>query len=84
MRRLRGFLFFLLILLVVVLVIVLAVLGWLTASEYKPADVESVEVTMGARHDAAEVGQRYKLVTLNVGYEAWAAQRISSWTAASL
>ena len=68
MRKLRGFLFFLLILLVVVLVIVLAVLGWLTASEYKPADVESVEVTVGARHDAAEVGQRYKLVTLNVGY----------------
>ena len=44
------------------------VLAWLTAVEYKPADVETLAVTAGARHDTAQTGKRYKLVTLNVGY----------------
>ena len=68
MRKLRILLKALLILLGVVILTVAIVLGWLTATEYKPADVETLTVTAGARHDQAQIGKLYKLVTLNVGY----------------
>ncbi len=68
MRILRGVLKTLLILLAAVVIAALGVVVWLTIAEYRPDDVESVAVTAGARHDAAQIGARYKIVTLNVGY----------------
>lgn len=68
MRILRGVIKILLILLAVVVVAVLGLLAWLSISEYRPADVEALAVAAGVRHDTAETGKMYKLVTLNVGY----------------
>lgn len=68
MRSIRVFLKTLLILVVLVVLVAAGVILWLTVTEYKPADVETLTVTAGARHDAAQIGQRYKIVTLNVGY----------------
>ncbi|HNW87048.1 MAG TPA: endonuclease [Candidatus Limiplasma sp.] len=68
MKKLRILFKVLLILLGVVILAVAIVLGWLTATEYKPADVETVAVTAGARHDSVQTGKLYRLATLNVGY----------------
>ncbi len=58
----------LLLLVMVVLIGGIALVGWLSLTEYKPADVEAVAVTAGARHQETEIGKLYKIVTLNVGY----------------
>ncbi|MDD3213508.1 MAG: endonuclease [Eubacteriales bacterium] len=68
MRTIRVFLKILLILLAVVVVAVVGLLGWLSIAEYRPGDVETLTVTAGARHEQAETGKMYKLVTLNIGY----------------
>ena len=68
MRKLRGLFKLLFILIAVVLVAALGAVAWLSIAEYRPNDVESVAVTAGARHDVAEIGTLYKIVTLNVGY----------------
>lgn len=68
MKLLRGLFKLLLTLIVCILLVAGGVLAWLTVVEYKPADVETVTVSAGARHDTAQAGKRYKLVTLNVGY----------------
>lgn len=50
---------------------ILAAVGlvlWLTLAEYRPAAVETVTATAGARHAKAQIGQRYKIATFNVGY----------------
>ena len=68
MKILRALLKAFLSLILIVLLVAVGVVGWLTLTEYKPEDVETLSVNTGARHDTATVGQRYKLVTLNVGY----------------
>jgi len=68
MRKLRGLLKILLIVLLAVVVLAAGLLVWLTLTEYRPDAVESLAVTAGVRHNTAQVGQRYKIVTLNVGY----------------
>ena len=68
MRMVRGILKLLMMLVLVAVVVAVGLVGWLTLTEYRPADVETLTVTAGARHDIAKIGQRYKLVTLNIGY----------------
>ena len=68
MRTLRALFKALLSLILILLLAAVGIMGWLTLTEYKPEDVETLTVQTGARHDTATVGQRYKLVTLNVGY----------------
>lgn len=68
MRALRGALKLLLILVLAVVVAVAGLLIWLTVGEYRPADVETLTVTAGARHDTAQASTMYKIVTLNCGY----------------
>jgi len=68
MRTLRAMLKGLLILLLAVVVLAVGLLTWLTIAEYRPDAVESLAVTAGARHDTAQTGRSYKLVTLNIGY----------------
>jgi len=60
-------------LLCLVLVIVLAaaaLIGWLTIDEYKPADVEMLQVTPGARKENASLGKMISVVSMNTGYGA--------------
>lgn len=55
----------------VVGVAVLAAAGlliYLTAVEYNPADIETLEVTPAAQRRAVQVGQRLDIVTFNTGY----------------
>lgn len=67
-KRLRGLLRFLILLVTLVIVAAAALVAWLTIAEYRPADVETLSVTAGPRYDMAQIGTRYKIVTLNVGY----------------
>ena len=52
----------------IVILLAVGVLGWLTLTEYQPADVEIVTAVAGARHDEAQAGKLYRIVSLNVGY----------------
>jgi endonuclease/exonuclease/phosphatase family metal-dependent hydrolase len=45
-----------------------ALISWLWIAEYRPADVEAVAAIAGVKHDFAEIGKTYHLVTLNIGY----------------
>ncbi len=65
-RVLRG----ILTLVATVVLLALCGLGWLTLTEYQPAQTETVTAVAGARHDAAQTGKLYKVVTLNAGYGA--------------
>ena len=59
------------ILLILLLVVVLVVGGavvYLTATEYQPDAIETLQVSAGPRNDAAALGQRITLVTMNTGY----------------
>lgn len=68
MKLLRRLFKFLFSLLSIVILLAVGVVGWLTLSEYQPADVETVTVTAGPRHDDAQTGKLYRIVSLNVGY----------------
>lgn len=53
---------------VLVLVVAFAgLLGWLTATEYKPADKETVEID-GQGEETAEIGKDMRIVSWNIGY----------------
>ena len=59
------------IILSVILVLIVAAGGlvtWLTATEYKPDDVESVEVKTSAEGTDAELGDTLTVITWNTGY----------------
>ena len=59
------------VLLIVVLVLVAAVailFGWLTATEYKPAPVESVELMKAGDVDVLYPGEDLTLLSWNIGY----------------
>lgn len=68
-RFLRGLLKFFGILLLIVVVLVGALIGVLSATEYKPADVETVEVSSGAKRTLAD-GAQISVLTWNIGYGA--------------
>lgn len=58
-------------LLLVVLILVLAaggLVGYLTLTEYRPDDIELLEVTQAARSDNVRVGERLDVLTFNTGY----------------
>lgn len=58
-------------LLLVVLILVLAaggLVGYLTLTEYRPDDIEQLEVTQAARSDNVRVGERLDVLTFNTGY----------------
>lgn len=55
----------------VLLVLVLALAGlliWLTVTEYKPEDVEQLEVSSGAETEAAALDRELKILSWNIGY----------------
>ncbi|MCE5343261.1 MAG: endonuclease [Eubacteriales bacterium] len=58
----------LILLITAVVIVALGLVAWLTITEYRPDDVESLSVTAGPRYDTAQIGTRYKIVTLNAGY----------------
>jgi endonuclease/exonuclease/phosphatase family metal-dependent hydrolase len=67
-KRLRGLLRLLILLVTLVIIAAIGLVAWLTITEYRPDDVETLSVTAGPRYDMAQIGTRYKIVTLNVGY----------------
>lgn len=70
MKLVRRVLKGILSLVATVVLVALGGLGWLTLTEYQPAQTETVTPVAGARHDAAQTGKLYKVVTLNTGYGA--------------
>ena len=62
---------FLKILLILILVLVIAVgglLGWLTATEYRPAAVEEADVVRAGDVESVKEGETLKVLSWNVGY----------------
>lgn len=70
MRFLRRLFKMIFSLVTIVILLAVGVVGWLTLTEYQPADVEIVTAVAGARHDTAQTGKLYRIVSLNVGYGA--------------
>ena len=58
----------LLCLLLAVVVLAGGLIGYLSAMEYNPDDVEPVQVTASARNESAAVGRMLDIVTFNTGY----------------
>ena len=59
---------FLGILLLVVVLAATGLIGYLTATEFNPDPVETVEVTAAAKNRSVKVGEMLKIVTFNTGY----------------
>lgn len=68
MRAGRKVLKGLLLVLLVVVVAVAGLIGYLSLTEYSPADVEQIVAKAGARKDIPAVGEKLTLVSMNVGY----------------
>lgn len=68
MKLLKGLLKAAAILLAAAVVAAAGLLGYLTAMEYKPADVEKLEVAQAALNYPVQVGQMLKVVSFNTGY----------------
>lgn len=64
----RGLFRVLFTLLIIIVILVAALIAWLWIAEYRPAAEETVTATAGLKHDFAQVGTTYHIVTLNVGY----------------
>ncbi|MBQ9685738.1 MAG: endonuclease [Oscillospiraceae bacterium] len=58
----------LLILVLVLVVAVAALLGWLTATEYRPEAVEAAAVALAGDVDSLKGGDRLSILSWNVGY----------------
>lgn len=56
------------ILLAVVLAAAAGLVGYLSLTEYRPDDVETVEVIQAARRNEVQVGTRLDVLTFNTGY----------------
>lgn len=59
------------ILLIVAAIVVLLIgglLGYLSVTEYRPDDVEPVEITRAARSENVRIGERLDILTFNTGY----------------
>ncbi len=70
MKALKVLFKVLLVLLLVVLVGAAGLIGYLSVTEYRPEDVEPVEVTAAARKDVVRTGEMLTVVTFNTGYGA--------------
>ena len=68
-RPMRKGLRFIGILLLIVVVAFAGLIGFLTATEYKPADVEEIAVE-GAAADELEIGKDFSIMSWNIGYGA--------------
>ena len=64
----RFILKFILTLLLVAVIAVGGLLGWLTATEFNPAPVESVELGRTGEHTALKTGEEITVLCWNVGY----------------
>jgi len=58
----------LLIVIALVLVAAVGLIGWLSITEYKPDDIEALEVSGAASDRQAKVGEMISLLSMNVGY----------------
>ena len=56
------------ILILVILVAVAALLGWLTATEYRPEAVEQVSVSLAGDVDTLKSGRELTVLSWNIGY----------------
>lgn len=56
------------LLLMVVVLAAGGLVGYLTLTEYRPDDIELLEVTQAARSDNVRVGERLDVLTFNTGY----------------
>lgn len=65
---LRKLLKLLTILVVVVIAAAAGFIGYLSLTEYKPAQVEYLPVSPGARSDTVKVGDMLNILTFNTGY----------------
>ena len=71
MKVIKTILKVLLAIVIVLIVLVGALLGWLTAVEYKPADTEQVAVkTLRGQAKTLKAGDSISLVAWNLGYAA--------------
>ncbi|MEA5013578.1 MAG: endonuclease [Candidatus Limiplasma sp.] len=68
MRAIRKLARLLGILVAVALVAALGLIGYLTVNEYRPQDIEAVQLNLAARQDVPVLGSRYTLVSWNLGY----------------
>ncbi len=68
MRAIQKLLKFLLILVLVLVVAAAGLIGYLTLTEYNPAAVEPLEVTLAARQDVPSLGVKYTALSWNLGY----------------
>lgn len=59
---------FLGIVLLIVILVAAALVGYLSLTEYSPADVELLSLKAGARKDLPVTGRRMTMVTWNIGY----------------
>lgn len=64
----KAFLKWLLILLLVVVIAVGGLLGWLTATEFKPAPVQDAELTHADGDRPLKTGEELSILSWNVGY----------------
>ncbi|MBQ2155826.1 MAG: endonuclease, partial [Clostridiales bacterium] len=71
MKILKTILKVLLVIVIILVVLVGALLAWLTAVEYKPADTEEVKITsMNPQQKALKKGDTIDLMAWNIGYAA--------------
>ena len=71
MKVIKTILKVLLVIVIILVVLVGALLAWLTAVEYKPADTEDVKITsMNPQQKALKKGDSIDLMAWNIGYAA--------------
>lgn len=68
MRAIKKMGKFLLYVVLAVLVVAVGLIGYLSITEYKPADIETVTVKTGARQATPAIGEKITLVSMNIGY----------------
>ena len=53
---------------VALLIVAVGLIGYLTITEYRPQEVEALDLNLAARQEAPSVGNKYTLVSWNLGY----------------
>ncbi len=64
----KSFLKFLFTLLLIPVILVIALLGWLTATEYSPAPIENLEVKSNGENGRVHLGEEITVLSWNIGY----------------
>ena len=71
MKIIKIILKVLLVIVIILVVLAGALLGWLTAVEYKPADIEDIRITsMNPQQKKLKAGDSIDLMAWNIGYAA--------------